>query len=449
MSNCEPRTRYRPIDPAIWTDRRIHALSPMPPNPLGLLLFLKTCGQGGFIPGVVPVGVAGASEILGWEPQDFRRQLDELCEAGLVKVDARARLMYVTGAIRDNPPANPNIVTGWRTTWHEVMDCPLKEEIWQELHAAMKERGKEFEAAFLRACPNGSGNGLANRFPNRSGDGSGNKDKDLDKEKDREQEKETDKDKDSGSGPGEVCPPPGGNSGQEGGPGPGQSPESCLCHVPGHVPGHAPGPDAPEDSDPVPGEVDQSRRCVQIPNPRWDETINDVEARESGQAPEPPPVTGVEASDNANSIPPLVQKVIDRWHDRVVAKCPKIFPRYEEADALAQLPVALKAMEDPRSEQGFEVLFEAIPRLPFYRGANGREFVASLGHYFKKFAAGDYRCVEVAEDKLKRTFHMDMSSQKPKSRAEAEAAELRQRNLSQTPAAVTNNLAERMRSGRE
>lgn len=452
MSNFEPRSRYRPIDPAIWTDRRIHALSPMPPNPLGLLFFLKTCGQGGLIPGVVPLGVAAASEILGWDPQDFLKQLDELHEVGFVKVDVRARLIYLVGAVHDQPPANPNIVTGWRRTWHEAMDCPLKAEIWQELHEAMKERGKEFEAAFLRACPNGSANGLGNSSRNGSVNsslkGSGNKDKDQ--EQDQEQEKETDKD--SGSGPGQVCPPPGGISGQEGGLGPGQSPESCLGLAPGHVPGHAPGPDTPEESGPIPGEADQPRRRVQIPDSRCAETIDDIEAREPGQAPPAqalPVAPQGDAVAGFSTIPPAVRKVIDEWHKRVVAKAPNIFPRYEEDEAHAKLPTALKAMEDPRSEQGFDVLFEAIPRLPFYQGGGDRGFVANLGHYFKKFAAGDFKCVVVAEDQLKREFQIDIKASKPKSRAEAEAIRLRTSGSIQVPAAANNNLAERLHKGRE
>lgn len=150
-----------------------------------------------------------------------------------------------------------------------------------------------------------------------------------------------------------------------------------------------------------------------------------------------------------STIPPAVRKVIDEWHKRVVAKAPNIFPRYEEDEAHAKLPTALKAMEDPRSEHGFEVIFEAVPRLPFYLGSNKTGFKPTLLHFFKRFAAGDFKCVEVAEDQLKREFHIDVKASKPKSKAEAEAIRLRTSGSIQTPAAATNNLAERLHKGGE
>jgi hypothetical protein len=171
-------SRYRKIDVRLWADAKFKALSAPQPNAQTLWIYLLTEPSHHSVPGLFAAGERALAEALGWplessakplgeglpEPfaKGFREVFSELSEAGMVKADFAARLVFIPNAIRYNAPANPNIVKGWKTYWDELPECALKDEARERVKDFLKQLGKPFAEAFGVACPNGSANGLAN-----------------------------------------------------------------------------------------------------------------------------------------------------------------------------------------------------------------------------------------------------------------------------------------------
>jgi hypothetical protein len=99
----------------------------------------------------------------------------------LVIADWEARVIWIPGALRYNPPANPKVVLGWGRFWPKFPDCDLKQTAYSALKdlaggrdKSMKlKSGMSFSAAFLLACGDGSGNGIGNRIKNGCQNGIG------------------------------------------------------------------------------------------------------------------------------------------------------------------------------------------------------------------------------------------------------------------------------------
>lgn len=114
--------------------------------------FWQTGPQTTRIPGLFSSGEAGFAETIGWPIEGFRKVFREVFAQGMVKVDWKARLVWVPKAIHYNRPENPNVVKGWRDTWDEMPECDLKLEAWQELKAFIEGLGEGFVKAFEQAC---------------------------------------------------------------------------------------------------------------------------------------------------------------------------------------------------------------------------------------------------------------------------------------------------------
>jgi len=421
------QTRYRRFDPQFWTNNRIQSLTPLQPSAMGLMLFLLTCREGGFIPGVILLGVAAAAEILGWEPDATRKALKELCDEGHVKADTKARLMYITGAIWTNQPANPNVVTGWSVTWHEVPECPLKDEIHAELLAALTNRGSDFEKAFLRACPNGFENGFGNNVPN--------KEQDQYPEADKKKRPESDLDPSlvpgvAGCSAGHISV----SQTEIVGAGPEDGVDASSGLVPSTVPGVRPG---------------QVERTSSPPTHKFgeeltfDDVMDDVPANTGLEKQVLHEVDPPSVSSFGDSTHTMAQTVIDAWNQKVAAVNP-IFERVEGGEAIKLLPLVSKALQQPRAIQGFEVLFEVIPHDPWYAGGNDKGFVAFLRHYVSKIAAGDLSAFDIARKKIGKLNRQSSAASRTQSQAEVEAMAARQRAKVSPISPVSNNLAERL-----
>jgi hypothetical protein len=130
-------TQYRRIDATRWSQEAFLKLPPTVATARGLLLYLMTTGETGYLPGVHRVGVGGLADVLEWSVDDVARCLDELEAAGLVKADRPRRLVWVVDGIIGNVPANPKHLTGWRSEWERLPACPLRNEIAAAYRAAM------------------------------------------------------------------------------------------------------------------------------------------------------------------------------------------------------------------------------------------------------------------------------------------------------------------------
>ncbi len=149
-----------------WSDKRVMALSRPPPNGQTLLTWLIAGKQTGVIPGLFEIGERAFAEMLGWPlhggetllesiadglPKGFREAFAEVSAMGFVKADWKARLVYVPGGIKHDPPQSINVVKRWAKAWRLLPECDLKDEAEREIRAYLDGMGKAFADAFEEA----------------------------------------------------------------------------------------------------------------------------------------------------------------------------------------------------------------------------------------------------------------------------------------------------------
>jgi hypothetical protein len=117
-------------------------------------------------PGVFRSGPGALAEAAGFRQKRFLRAIDELREAGLVRVDYAARVWFLPQAVEDDPAANPNVTAAWKKVIAELPECEVTREVEAKLLEFAKESGAE-PHSLQREDANGSGND----YVNRSGDG--------------------------------------------------------------------------------------------------------------------------------------------------------------------------------------------------------------------------------------------------------------------------------------
>lgn len=351
-----PQT-YRKWNPAIWSDSQFKALSALAPSAQALLLFLCLCREGHMIPGVVLLGIAAVAEILGWAVDAAKAALDELISADEIRVDMGARIIFVFRGLDLNPPSNPNVVTSWSRTWHDIPWCDLKATIRGCLESWLRDRGPSFLEAFQKACPemprNHSGNrflvGMANGLDNQDpGTGSRNQDHE-----------------------------------------PNQDPESGLQALAG--PGGLAG-DAPCRDQFLAGEKQGfgfgagPGSAMKTSRPGVPLTIDDiVDELDSPWVPSNTQRAEVESTENETEAPRELAPalaVIEAWNTRVAPTNP-IFEPVVGKQAEALLPRLIEVLRDPLAEAEFEDLFKVIPLDPFYAQQNETGFKASLAFYVR------------------------------------------------------------------
>jgi hypothetical protein len=96
-------------------------------------------------------GRAAVAEALEWEIEDFDRCLRELTDQGMVRFDRGTRMWFIPRAINHNPPANPNVVIGWRSAWSLLPEGPMRDEIAAALRKGLLGISEAFSEAFDRA----------------------------------------------------------------------------------------------------------------------------------------------------------------------------------------------------------------------------------------------------------------------------------------------------------
>ncbi len=151
--------RYRKVDVRMWRDERVRRLTSGGPNGRECWQFLLTNPHTSNIPGLYAAYPETLAAELRWSPKGFLEAFGELFREGLAKADWTAGLVLIPGAIKYNEPENPNVVKGWRATWDELPECPLKAEAYQHLKGYLEGYRKGFAEVFAKAC----GKGMANQ----------------------------------------------------------------------------------------------------------------------------------------------------------------------------------------------------------------------------------------------------------------------------------------------
>ena len=142
-------SRYRPVDVRLWNDRKFLSLSG---DARLLWVFLLTAPSSLPIPGVIIGGDFAIAEQLGLDPKLLGGLFDELFTKEL-SIRRDGRLIWLSNALKYQPPRNPNMLKGWSETWDDIPECPLKLEIWEALNIACKSWSKLFGQLFRQPLP--------------------------------------------------------------------------------------------------------------------------------------------------------------------------------------------------------------------------------------------------------------------------------------------------------
>ena len=168
------RSRYRIIDTALLVSSLFRALSDRGKL---LLLYLRSGPHTTSIPGLWAVGARAIAEQLDWSIGAFRKAFAELEAQGFARADWDVGIVLVPAVLDVDPPANPDVVRGWKSEWAELPDCALKTEVYHLFRDHCWERGDEFARAFGEACGDdeaagrNDGHSGSHRVGHRAGEG--------------------------------------------------------------------------------------------------------------------------------------------------------------------------------------------------------------------------------------------------------------------------------------
>ena len=148
MPRPRTRPRYRILEPALWGQPRFRALTDTAKL---LFLYVWTGRHTALVPGLYAVGQRALAEQLGWSLAKFQKGFAELERCGLAEADWQVGVVFVPDALHVEPPANPSVVKGWKSSWSEIPECPLKAKVAALYWAHCEDRGTTFLDAFIEA----------------------------------------------------------------------------------------------------------------------------------------------------------------------------------------------------------------------------------------------------------------------------------------------------------
>lgn len=175
---------YRRISVRFWTDERVRKLTPLAPSGQALWLYLLSGPHTSAIPGVFVCGRAALAEALDWDLEAFDACLAQLTREGLVRFDKASRLWFIPNALRHNPPANPNVVTGWRNVWMLLPEGEVLDQIGTTMLATLQALSKPCAEAFAKVL----GKAFAKPLAKASGEASETPSPKQEQEQEQEQE---------------------------------------------------------------------------------------------------------------------------------------------------------------------------------------------------------------------------------------------------------------------
>lgn len=129
--------KYSTVERHVWRDPDVHRMDRLTKL---LWVHLLTSGFYTNITGLLPASLAMVADELREDLNDeFRQSVQILVDMGWIKVDTDARLIFLPGALRHNPPGSPNEVIGWGNSFVEIPDSPLRLEWLEALVTTAKE----------------------------------------------------------------------------------------------------------------------------------------------------------------------------------------------------------------------------------------------------------------------------------------------------------------------
>ncbi len=141
--------RYRKVDVRMWGDQKFQALSKLAPSGQALWIFLLTGPHTTIVPGLFRAGRAALAESVGWSADQFDAAWAEIEAQGMALADWNARVVWVPGAARYNPPESPNVAAAWRAALvGEIPECPLRDKAERALSEALMDVGEPYVAAW-------------------------------------------------------------------------------------------------------------------------------------------------------------------------------------------------------------------------------------------------------------------------------------------------------------
>ena len=146
--------KYRGISSRLWADEKFRTMSAPLPNAQSLWFFLLTGPMLTSLPGIFRGGEAALAEELEWPLAEFRAAFAELEDRGMAIADWKHRLVWLPNGLRHNPPANPNIVSGWRESWADLPECELKITARTAFAEFMDKLGRNYKKKFAEFAGN-------------------------------------------------------------------------------------------------------------------------------------------------------------------------------------------------------------------------------------------------------------------------------------------------------
>lgn len=118
--------KYSKVERFVWRDPEYRGLDLIAQH---TWLHLLTSPLLTSIPGLIPASLTTIADEMGLVlSEEFRDSFESLVALGWVKIDPVARLIFLPGAVKHNPPESLNVITGWGRSFHEIPDSQLKYE---------------------------------------------------------------------------------------------------------------------------------------------------------------------------------------------------------------------------------------------------------------------------------------------------------------------------------
>lgn len=137
--------RYISMELRTW-DVLAEAGLQLAPSPAALYLRLATGPESTRVPGVLRVGRAALAEALGWSPRQLTRCMDSLEDAGLVRADWSARVVYLPQVTAQpcSMPTSPSAAAMYGRELADLPRCQVVADVERDLVGAMMELGRAF-----------------------------------------------------------------------------------------------------------------------------------------------------------------------------------------------------------------------------------------------------------------------------------------------------------------
>lgn len=128
---------YRKVQTSIWNDEHFPFMSD---DGKLVLLHVMTSFYSNAM-GLYKCSIGALADEMRWDVERYRVAFQEAVDAGFVAYDEAMHVIYLPQFLRDNPPANPNVLRGWAKKWLEVPKSRWKETFLWELEARLPEFG--------------------------------------------------------------------------------------------------------------------------------------------------------------------------------------------------------------------------------------------------------------------------------------------------------------------